>query len=254
MRFRTILGWLLATLVTTSVVAQEEPATGADPTEHIESLDAALDESKTNDDDKRDAAMTAAVGAMDLLTNDYKNYDEKQKKEAVNAIAKVFKFRAKEGEDRLYMAAAAALSAMIPEGEAPLKSAMKVKHLEKRSDVQAILVESLGKHKNPKNVDVFVKLLKESENMVVKAAIQALSEYRDEDVKLRKEIVESLVKEYAGTNNLDLREKGKNPVWRERILAIEVPMNDALAALTLQSFQSAPEWEKWYNDNRSKKW
>jgi len=228
---------------------------GADPSEHFATMAEGLKKSKTNDDDDRHEAQTSVVGAVDRLLLDFPNYDEKTQKSVVKEIGKIFKFRAKDGEDSLYIAAAAALSDMkIVESEKALKSAIGVKHIEKRVDVQVMVIESLGKHKNEKNIDMIVKLLKKGEQRISVAATNALSEYRDSKPKVRKEIVGELVKEYANTNGLNVREKGKNPVWRDRLMAIEVPMNEALSTLTLQSFQTAPEWQKWYNNNKSKKW
>lgn len=246
---------LIAALLCPSFAfGQADKAAAADPKEHLDALVAGLKARKTNDEEKRDEAETAVVEALDALLLDYQNYDEKQQKKVVTEISKLFKVRSKEDENRLYIAAAACLSEMGPQGEKNLKSAMKVKSLEKRVDVQVMLIESLGKHRNPKNVDLFVDLMKKSEPKIVVASVKSLGEYRDFEAKLRKEISEELIKQYATANNLDLKEKGKNPVYHDRLLAMEVPMNEALAALTLQSFQSAPEWEKWFNDNRNRKW
>ncbi|MBI4881864.1 MAG: HEAT repeat domain-containing protein [Planctomycetes bacterium] len=257
MSARLIIGTLALALFapSASLLGQDEEAkSSADPTEHLTALADGLRERKTSDDDIRHEADTKTVEAIDHLNLDFKNYGEKDQKKVADEVERIFKIRTEEEENRIYIAAAAFMSDIGPLGEEPLKSAMKVKHLEKRLEVQVMLIESLGKHKNPKNVELFVDLLKEEEVKVVVAAVKALAEYRDADAKLRKEVTEALVKQYANTHNLDVREKGKNPVWRERLLALEVPMNEALAALTLQSFQSAPEWEKWFNDNRNKKW
>ena len=246
-----ILGLLIPSAV---AWAQDKEQITADPTEHLTTLAVGLKERKTNDDDQRHDAETKIVEALDLLLLDYNNYDEKQKKLVIGAISKIFKVRTPENEDRIYIGAAACLSEMGPAAESDLKSAMKIKHLEKRIDVQVMLIEALGKHKNEKNVDFFIKLMRTNENQILVAAIKSLSEYRDSEAKVRKQIAEELVKQYASANSLNTKEKGKNPVFKDRFYAIEVPMNEALAALTLQSFQSSPEWEKWFNDNRNKRW
>ncbi len=257
MSARLIIGTLaLAFLAPSGLLLgqDEEVKPSADPTEHLATLAEALKGRKTSDDDVRHEADTKAVEAIDHLNLDFKNYAEKDQKRVADEVERIFKIRTEEEENRLYIAAAAFMSDIGPLGEEPLKSAMKVKHLEKRLDVQVMLIESLGKHKNPKNVTLFIDLLKDGEVKLVVAAVKALAEYRDAEAKLRKEITEALIKQYANTNNLDAREKGKNPVWHDRLLALEVPMNDALSALTLQNFQNAADWEKWFNDNRNKKW
>lgn len=249
---RTLFASLLLLLLPLGSIQGQE--TGLDPTEALATLGKTLKDCKKSDEEERAAAQDGVVAVLDQLLVDFPQYDEKQQKSVVSGVSKVFKVKTREGEDRIYIAAAVCLSEMGPKAESQLKSAMKVKQLQKKPDVQAVLIESLGKHRNLKNVDLFVKLLNDGDANICVAAVHALSEYRDTKAKDRKEIVEALVKQYANTNNLDLREKGKNPVWRERLLVIEVPMNEALASLTLQSFRTAPEWEKWYNDNRSKKW
>jgi len=268
-------------LLPSALWAQDDEQLTADPTEHLESLTAGLKARKTNDDDLRHDADTKIVEALDLLLLDFRRYDEKQQKEVIKAISKIFKIRTQENEDRIYIAAAACLSDIRPEPdqesqdqELPeeesetaarmsemgsqaakeIKSAMNVKHLEKRGDVQVVLIEALGKHRNEKDIEFFVKLMRSNEDKIVVAAINSLSQFRDSKPDVRKEIAEELVKQYANTNNLNNKEKGKNPVFKDRFYAIEVPMNEALAAITLQSFQSPEEWEKWYNDNRNKRW
>ena len=171
----------------------------------------------------------------------------------------MFSLKLKKGEEdtegqQVYFAAAAALSEMGEMGEAGLKKAMKTKSIGKMVDVQTLLIEALGKHKNEKNIGLFTDLLVNTDPKIAKAAVMALSEYRDSEAKVRKAITEELVKQYATTHNADMRAKGNDATARERLLMIEVVMNEALAMMTLQSFQSAPEWESWYNDNRNKKW
>lgn len=249
---------LLAPLLLLAVLlpTQDEPAAEqtASPEAPLEEIEAALKERRSPKAEERAAADDRIVAAIDRLASDFESYADKDQKKVVSNLAKLFSVRTDEGEDKIFTAAAAALSEMGPNAEPVLVKAMKNKHLEDRLGVQEMLIESLGRHRNPKNVDLFVDLMKKDEDRIVVAAVKALGEYRDADAKIRKEIVEQLVKAYANAHALDTREKGKNPVFHERLLAIEVPMNESLAALTLQSFQSAPEWEKWFNDNRSKKW
>ncbi|MBK6942759.1 MAG: hypothetical protein IPH13_21510 [Planctomycetes bacterium] len=243
-------------VIVASALAQDPPAAAsAVPDDSIKSIEAALKERKSADEDVRSKADEKAVAAVDQLLMNYKSFDEAGKKKALGAVTDLFSVRTTvDTENRLYGAAAAFCSDIGDEGVPPLEKALKLKHLEKRIDVQEILIQSLAKHKKEKHVDMFLDLLKGDQNRVIVSATRALGEYRDADGKLRKRIVEGLVKTYANVNALDVREKGKNPVWHERLQDIEVPMNETLGVLTLQSFQSAPEWEKWFNDNRAARW
>jgi hypothetical protein len=226
----------------------------ADPAADLEALNKALDERKAGKEEVRSAADDAAVAAIDRLSSGFSTYDEKGQKKVVAELGQVFKVRTDPEENRIHLAAAAALSEMGKDAEQALVAAFKVKSLEERVEVQEALYEALGKHKNPKHVELFLETFRGDQNKIMVAATRALAEYRDADAKVRKEIVEGLVKEYANVSALDAKERGTHPVWHERKLAIEVPMNETLAALTLQNFQTAPEWEAWYNDNRNKKW
>lgn len=224
----------------------------ANPQDWIAALEAALTARK--DDAKREEADGKAVEAIDHLTNEFGTYDDKGKKAAVSAIGKVFALRLEPDDERLYAAGAAALSEMGEPAAGVLQKALKLKHVEKRPATREKIIEALGKHKDPKNIDQFADLLDDQETVVSVAAIKALGMYRDAEVKIRKRATELLVKEYSNRNALDLKEKTKNPVFHDRLLAIEMPMNEALGGLTLQQLRSAPEWEKWFNDNRNAKW
>ena len=229
------------------------------PDEALDLLATSLKGVNKSDDEVRDESVQNVVATIDVLTGSFADFDDKQKKEVIKGISKVFSTRTHDrggdtSGDKIYMAAAAAFSEMGPDAEKMLKKAMKTKHLEKKIDVQELIIEAIGNHKNEKNIDMFIKLLVDDDAKIVRAAVNALGQYHESDAKVRKKVAEGLVKQYANTHSLDLREKGRNPVWRERLTTIEVPMNEALAKLTLQSFQSAPDWEKWYNDNRSKRW
>lgn len=234
-------------------------AEGPSPDEFLASLDTGLKGVNDREEDKKSEAIELVRSSIDSLLSGYTSYDASQQRKVAEEITGVFSLRLKKGEEdtegqQVYYAAAAALSEMGEMGEAGLKKAMKVKSISKMVEVQAMLIEALGKHKNEKNIDMFAKLLVNSEPKLAKAAILSLSEYRDSEAKVRKEITEELVKQYATTHNADLKAKGNDATSRERLLMLEVPLNEALAMLTLQSFQSAPEWESWYNDNRNKKW
>lgn len=221
---------------------------------HLEAIESSFKDLKSAKTEVRAAAAGVVVDAIDKVLVEYKNIPAERQKTVASTLGKIFAVRAEEDVNRVYIAAAAALSEMGPEGEAQLLKAFKVSHLEKRVEVQAFLIRALGKHRNEKQIDFFVKLLLKDEVELAKAATEALGEYREADGKVRKKITEALVREYAKTHNADNAAKGKDQVWHDRLLAIEVPMNTSLEMLTLQRFQSAPEWEKWFNDNRNKNW
>ncbi len=254
---RSLLVLSFASLLSLSALAQDPPKpaeAGPSPANGLKEVEAALAARRTPKEEERSAADERLVKAVDGLTSDFSKYDDAGKKSVIDAMGKVFVVRTDENEDRIYGAAAAALSDMGPEAAGVLIRAYKLKHIEKKPDARASIVEALGKLKDPKQIEFFSKLLNDSDTKVVVAAITSLAEFKDADAKIRKAVAETLVKQYANTNNLDAKEKGKNPTFHQRLLDIEQPMNDALGKLTLQSFTDSAAWEKWFNDNRNKKW
>lgn len=253
---RLALLLLVASAFAPTLHARQDPKpAGSDPAAWIAQIEERLKDCRSQKEDVQAAGEAKVIEAVDQLTLNFKSYDEAQQKAIVNALAKIYAVRTDDGKDRIYNAASAALSEMGPTAEPILIKAMGIKHLEKRLEVQAFLVEALGKHKDEKQIDFFVKLLVNDEPKLVVAAIKSLSEFRDSDAKVRKRIAEQLVRSYATTHNMDNKAKGKDEVWHQRLLAIEVPMNDTLSMLTLQTnITTAPEWEKWFNDNRNKNW
>lgn len=245
--------WLIAFVGLLSLSFAQDAAKGPEVT-HLEAIESSLKDVKSTNAEKRSAAEDRIVDSIDKVLIEYKGIPADRQKAVVTTIGKVFAARTVDDANRIYIAAAAALSEMGPDGQAQILKAMKVAHLEKRGEVQAMLVRALGKHKDEKQIDFLIKLLLKDDSEMVKAAAEALGEYRESDGKVRKKIAEGLVREYAKTYNADFLAKGKDQTWHDRLLAIEVPMNTSLEMLTLQRFQTAPEWEKWFNDNRSKNW
>jgi hypothetical protein len=64
-----------------------------------------------------------------------------------------------------------------------------------------------------------------------------------------------MVKVYASLYVTAHAQENKNrPEHREKLYAVESAFNEALKKHTLQSkIDKAPDWEKWYNDNKGKK-
>jgi HEAT repeats len=246
--------WILCLLFLAPGAALDAAPQDGPELPHMQAIEEALKFAKSQDAEKREPAEVKIVESIDKLLIEYKNIPADRQKAAVATLGKVFQTKTPDDSNRIYIAAAAALSEMGPDGEAAILKAMKVQHLEKRIEVQATLIRALGKHHDEKQIDFLTKLLLKDNNEIVKAAIEALGEYRESDAKVRKKITEALVREYAKTYSADFLAKGKDEVWHDRLLAIEVPMNQSLEMLTLQRLQTAPEWEKWFNDNRNKPW
>ena len=101
------------------------------------------------------------------------------------------------------------------------------------------------------------KLLWSEDAQIIKAACSACSRFDGLKQKERKPIVEELVKVYAYLDSqakLAIQDPRKEYL-RERLLAVEVQFNESLKKLTPARFESAEDWQRWYNDNKGKsKW
>jgi HEAT repeat protein len=238
-----------------AVFARQDAKAGAGPEDQlIATIEDSLKDARSTTADKREAAEEKIRSTTDQLLTNFKSYSAEKQKLIVAEMGKILANRTPDDKNATYNVAAAALSDMGPDAVPVLLKSMPLKHLEKRIEVQKFLVAALGKHKDEKQIEFFIKLLQKSETDIVVAAIGALGEYRECDAKIRKHIAEALVREYARTQTAEDAAKGKDEVMHKRLLAIEVPMNTSLEMVTLQRFQTEPEWEKWFNENRNKNW
>lgn len=214
-------------------------------------VDAMLAELAKAYEEKNDDGVPPII---DKLVLAFRSGDEKAKGEIAKAVGRAFDQRRDEDKgDKLFIAAAAALSEMDEMGAKTLTNALKNKNFKKRIEVRSAILISLGSQKDPKNAKLLMDYLKDNEPKLVAAAADALANYREAPEKQRKEIVEELVKAYA-TQHGNVQKNPKDQVQKDRLQAFEVNMNNALLALTGQSFEDAPKWQAWFNDNKNKPW
>jgi len=149
---------------------------------------------------------------------------------------------------------AESLSRMGKPGLEALKYLLKSEYLEDSEKILESVIISIGLTKNTSVLNTLCQLLWDDDAVVVSAACKALTYYRDLPLKTRKPIVEEVVKVYAYLHSLAMARRG-SPIYSGRLGSVESSMNKVLRALTSQSFNSAPRWQKWYNDNKGKrKW
>ena len=116
--------------------------------------------------------------------------------------------------------------------------------------VQAVIV-AIGRTKDPSALDSLTQLLWDDYPVKINAACTALSHYSSMPLKARKAIVKDIVKVYAGLYTKGTAKSISN-VEAERYHAVRGSMNMVLSKLTNQQFGSAPQWQKWFNDNKGK--
>lgn len=198
-----------------------------------------------------------AVVVVEGLAQTFAGMTEDEKKKSVGALEKCLNARREEGDDKLFEAVVHCFANMGESGQKATLKSLKSNNVEKRPGVLAAALRSLGLHANPANTKTLVDYLVHSEPLVVSGAVDALANYAELPEKARKPLVGELIKNYAafasaasdaGASN---KERG---MAQERLNVVEKSFRGALQKLTGQEFADAPAAQKWYNDNKSKKW
>ncbi len=194
---------------------------------------------------------------VDGLAQAYAGMGDDDKKKAVGALEKCLSARREDGDDKLYESVVNAFANMGELGQKATLKSLKSPNVDKRRSVLASALRSLGFHKNPANVKTLVDYLVNNEPLVVAGAADALGNYAALPEKTRKPIVEELVKNYAqfasAASNTQASNKDKG-MAEERLNIVQKSFQGALQKLTGQEFKDAPAAQKWFNDNKSKKW
>ena len=198
-----------------------------------------------------------ACVVIDGLKTTFTTMSDEDKKKTVAAFEKCLSAKREEGDDKLFEAAVTAFADCGELGEKATLKVLKSPNVAKRRGVLAHALRSLGFHKDPATVKTLTDYLVNSEPLVVAGAAEALGNFAEQAEKVRKPIVEELVKNYASyhsaASNAQASNKDKG-VAKDRLNVVEKPFLDSLKKLTAQDFTDAPSAQKWFNDNKSKKW
>jgi hypothetical protein len=198
-----------------------------------------------------------AATVIEGLSQTYGTMSEEEKKKALAAVEKCLGARREDGEDKLFESVVNSFPNFGEAGEKAALRSLKSPNVEKRRGVLAHALRSIGKFKNPDDVKTLSDYLKNSEPMVVAGAADGLGEFAEQAEKVRKPIVEELVKGYATYASAASNASAPPPQKaqaREKLNTVEKPFLASLQKLTGQEFKDAPSAQKWLNDNRNKKW
>lgn len=203
-----------------------------------------------------------AVKIIDeLLQKQKAGLHVKDEKDVVDALASVFRQRPRKPEQpQLYEATVAALGEI---GGSRAAQVLKKVAEDKPFDDDEWLAfrekiyEAIGKTKEERQVkDFLVKAATQSPiDGVKRAAGKALRHFEDADLKVRQDIFKDLLTNYGtiyggAHDNLDPGDAVRQ-TRAATLKAIADPWNQTLAALSGQSFRTAPEWYEWWNDNKN---
>jgi len=215
--------------------------------------------------DKRNLDVETIAALFQIIDESYKDADKSSQGKMAKGVKKVFDISNPEPDQSLMKAAIGTLSGMGKNGKDALWWALKHKNLKvkdkknegevrRKAELKAFIIEAIGFNGQKSSLKDLTQLLWDDDANIIVATCKALACYSKLPLKERKPIVKELVKVYATINSLSVSNP-KREDYRQKLLQVEVPFNEALRALTLQSLESSVEWEKWYNNNKSKpKW
>lgn len=239
----------LASLFVFGLLVAAAPRAGAQVTldDRVASL---AEHVKKKDDD-------SACRVIEGLSQAFGGLTEEDKKKAISALEKCLNAKRDEADDKLFEAVVNSFANMGELGEKATIKNLKTSSVDKRRGVLAAALRSLGLHKNVADVKVLTDYLVHNEPMVVAGAAEALGQFGDQPEKVRKPIVEELVKNYAQYSSAASNTSATNAqkaTAKDRLNTVEKPFQVALQTLTGQEFKDAPSAQKWFNDNKTKKW
>ncbi len=199
-----------------------------------------------------------AVAVVDKLLQEYKDSGPKDRASIVNALSKNFEAKRRENSEgvrdsRIFRASAAALGQMGPDATKTLTKWIGHKDHRKDLPLQSDLIHALGKTKDKAAVPALVALLENKDAPLVGAAADALGEFSEADVDLRKKGFEGMLKvlmSAKGSKDSNLNDT----IAKDRYDTIASPIITALTRLSGHDERDPDEWQRWWNKNKAKNW
>ncbi|MCC6409301.1 MAG: HEAT repeat domain-containing protein [Planctomycetes bacterium] len=240
--------------------AQDKPAENTNPDNRPEIK--AMIEELTGRIDKRGKEDHEAVGVIDRLLQEFPKCGPKDRVAVVAALDKCLGVKRQENSDgvrdnKLFLASAVALRAMAPESAKVLMNWIGAKDHKKDLPLQEKLIQSLGKTKDENGRKFLIKLLNDKTPRILAAAAEALGEFGDAELKLRKETFEELLKllmETKAANDAGQASNQSDPIAAEKYNTIAAPIISALQKLSKHDEHDPNEWQRWWNKNKKEDW
>ncbi len=207
---------------------------------------------------KQDAAAAEEIQKVVQLALQSADSDKKAVAKALEKI--LLHSRRKLTQVTLYTAAIEGLKGLGPFGAKGLLAAIKSKNFRKKERLQlkCDMIRALGATKEISAVKPLIDLMERDKDIQVNAAaVQALGNYSKAPEKVRKLIVERVVRIFSGTDDSSRSLDPNDPMadfYRRKLAAIGGPCQDTLRALTGQSLPNSLQWVKWWNHNKGKRW
>lgn len=232
----------------------------ADDTPDIKALCKEVDREYKNRKNRNVERIIEVYGIFDKW---FPKVDAKTQKSITTCLKKAYTIKPPIADMSFLQTNAACLSGMGKSGLDVLHYALKSKVLKPKDrnnpaqvkaclDLKMFIIESIGYSKQEAGIKTLMKLLWDADGRIIKSACSGLSRYNELELKKRKPIVEELVKVFANIHT-EAIQNPKDNIKRERRNITEGAFVEALQKLTPERFQNAPDWQRWYNKNKSKK-
>ena len=262
LKFRTSAILLLATVwMAPALPAQPKPA-DAKPDPEVK---AKLDEFKKLIKDRKGAKDGEAIKIIDSVLTGFDKLHPRDKRAFATALYELLKsskIKRKPTDARLFKVSVVAFGKTGTDGSKYLANAFKNKKRfgdKQWRSLRAEMLKNLGKTKDLRYVKFLTDEARRNiEDTLMAAAGEALGEFADADLKIRKEISKELIKKfsniYENANvNLDSGDLQRK-TWEDRYKAVADPWNTTLKKLTKQHLRTPNDWQKFYNKNKAKNW
>ena len=173
-------------------------------------------------------------------------------------MSKCFEARRKESEEgvpnnKMYIAAARALGDMGPESTKLLVGWIGHKNLRKDLVLQRYLILSLGKTRDKDGLKTLVVYLENKDATLVSAAAEAMAEFAESDLALRKEVFDSLLKPLMAAKGA-ADAVSTDQTAKDRFDIIKAAIITSLGKLSKHAEQDPEEWQRWWNKNKRADW
>ena len=139
-----------------------------------------------------------------------------------------------------------------------LLALFKVKRIKKDPTLRAGVCTALGGAADPKAVDELCDRMRDPDNHVVAAAVEAAGSYRYSKESIRKELFKTVLAVYVPTWNMkesihpDHKQKRQQAERKWELIA--KPCEKTLRLLSNTTQEDPPAWRRWWNKTKKKKW
>ena len=262
---KTLLRTCLCLLVAVPLFAQAPGAApGAAPAPPLDpALPDQLKELKQLVSEPKMADDFQAITLIQALSKDLDKRNPKDKERIAKGLGDVFrtgKVRPAD-KDNLYKETSDALAKLETDGSKELAKALADPRFKDLIAVQAHMMLAIGKTEDDKQVELLLDTTVRSPHDQLRAASgEALGCYTSLEIKLRRDVVKGIIREWGSLHQKATTADNPNPNApidpapanaRKTLREVEGKWNATLQKLTGTSFTQFLDWQRWLNKNQN---